>query len=48
MLLIKQYFFPTFKLFQQNKKFSEQQEHAEMQCATLAPFFVTMTLNGYI
>ena len=34
MLLIKQYFFPTFKLFQQNKEFSEQQEHAEMQCAT--------------
>ena len=48
MLPIKQYFFPTFKLFQQNKEFSEQQEHAEMRCATLAPFFMTMTSNGYI
>ena len=48
MLPIKHYFFPTFKLFKPNKEFSEQQEHAEMQCATLAPFFMTMTSNGYI
>ena len=46
MLPIKQYIFPTFKLFQQNKEFSEQQ--ITCRNATLVPFFMTMTLNGYI
>ena len=48
MLPINQYFFSNVKLFQPNEEVSEHSEHVGIQCATLAPFILAMTMKGYI